>query len=168
MMKSVIVGVAAALMAAGAACSKTPDHAPAPQADGQAAGGGGMMRADTNGDGKISLDEWVKSRHAQFERIDANHDGKITADEIEAAQKAQEARMAERGGGQGGGRGGNMAERLKRADANGDGVITAEEYDGVMAMQFKRLDANGDGFITQDELAAMRERMGGGGGGQAQ
>ena len=59
----------------------------------------GIMAADANHDGPISLDEWLKWRasrpprqgghggdpSAAFHRMDANHDGYLTADEIKAA-----------------------------------------------------------------------------------
>ena len=72
-----------------------------------------MMTADTNHDGRISLDEWLKWRASRpakqgghggdpnkaFERMDANHDGYLSADEIKAAAaKAYERRQAKGGG----------------------------------------------------------------------
>lgn len=41
-----------------------------------------------------------------------------------------------------------------RCDANADGKVTRDEFQGNDAM-FTRLDANGDGAITRDELGAM-------------
>ena len=73
-----------------------------------------LMKADTDRDGKISLDEW-KARPAsesakrdpaqEFTRLDKNGDGFLDASEIAA--------LAER--------------RFHRLDANGDGFLTEEE-----------------------------------------
>ena len=43
---------------------------------------GGMLRADTDGDGKVSKAESLARAEARFERADANKDGFITADEM--------------------------------------------------------------------------------------
>ena len=53
--------------------------------------------------------------------------------------------------GPGGGRG--------NLDLNGDGVITAEEFEAQGQRRFKRLDANQDGAIDQAELSQRGEGM---------
>jgi len=45
------------------------------------------------------------------------------------------------------------AERLMRADANHDGVVTRAEAIAEAERRFARLDVNGDGYITQNEIA---------------
>lgn len=72
------------------------------------------------------------------------------------------------------GRGGNrLAEFLKRADANGDGKISKEEFStlqprggsegrapaGSVDERFARLDGNSDGLVDQTEIAAAAEKM---------
>ena len=44
-------------------------------------------------------------------------------------------------------------------DANGDGVISAQEFDDAAKARFQRMDANQDGVIDADELAAIQKRM---------
>jgi len=70
-----------------------------------------IMRADTNGDGRVSLSEWMAWRSAargpefarrQFEHLDVNHDGYLTP----AGLRQHEGRLyshlvARRGGGEG-------------------------------------------------------------------
>ena len=60
-------------------------------------------------------------------------------------------------------------------DADGDGVVTASEFEAVAKQRFDRMDANHDGVIDAGEIAAIRARMeerrgdrpdGGGGGGR--
>ena len=48
-------------------------------------------QADPGKTGKISLDAWVKSRMAAFDRADTNHDGKLDAAELAAVQSTLDA-----------------------------------------------------------------------------
>lgn len=44
-------------------------------------------------------------------------------------------------------------------DANGDGVISAQEFEDAAKARFQRMDANQDGVIDATELAAIQKRM---------
>ncbi len=44
-------------------------------------------------------------------------------------------------------------------DANGDGAISAEEFENAAKARFQRMDANQDGVIDAAELAAIEKRM---------
>ncbi|HEX7402899.1 MAG TPA: EF-hand domain-containing protein [Usitatibacter sp.] len=57
---------------------------------------------------------------------------------------------------------GAMAERLKQADTNGDGMISREEAKALprIAAHFDEIDANHDGQITADELRAFHQMHG--------
>jgi len=50
-------------------------------------GGHLFEMADSNHDGRVSLQEAEAAALAHFDRADANHDGKITPDEREQAHK---------------------------------------------------------------------------------
>jgi hypothetical protein len=52
-----------------------------------------------------------------------------------------------------------MQERLKEADANGDGKIQRDEVPDRMTFMFDRLDTNDDEVISEAEMKAMIERM---------
>lgn len=76
--------------------------------------------------------------------------------------------------GQGGPPGGGdaasrIAEFMKRADSDGDGKISKEEFIAMSRKEtddrFGRADGNGDGFIDQTEFASITQRMREGGGG---
>ena len=44
------------------------------------------------------------------------------------------------------------AQAFDNHDADGDGVLTRNEYDGATSQAFKQFDKNGDGQITPDEV----------------
>tara|TARA_Y100000815_G_C13046157_1_gene388768 strand:+ start:98 stop:328 length:231 start_codon:yes stop_codon:yes gene_type:complete len=59
-------------------------------------GGGMMAKADTNGDGRLTLQEFQAHALARFDRADADSDGTVTQAERKAAREAMRAQMAER------------------------------------------------------------------------
>ncbi|MGF7147984.1 hypothetical protein FHS96_001593 [Sphingomonas zeicaulis] len=81
-------------------------------ADFQVAGRQRLLRADADGDGRISKEEWAAGRKnakrdpsRMFTRLDANGDGQLEASELDAL----------------------LARRFQRIDADGDGSITPDE-----------------------------------------
>lgn len=55
-----------------------------------------------------------------------------------------------------------LQERLKAADANGDGLIDKAEAEARLprvAKNFDTLDANGDGRLSPDEMRAMAAQL---------
>jgi Ca2+-binding EF-hand superfamily protein len=55
-----------------------------------------------------------------------------------------------------------LQERLKAADANGDGLIDKAEAEARLprvAKNFDALDANGDGRLSPDEMRAMAAQL---------
>ena len=59
-------------------------------------GGGMMAKAATNGDGRLTLQEFQAHALARFDRADADSDGTVTQAERKAAREARRAQMAER------------------------------------------------------------------------
>lgn len=41
-----------------------------------------MVLMDTNKDGKVSKQEWMKFMEAEFDRLDKDHDGSLDADDL--------------------------------------------------------------------------------------
>lgn len=128
--------------------------------------GMGMGKADTNGDGKVSLAEFKAARIGMMMRADTNRDGKLSQAELEAA-RAQRAsiRGGEGGGPPGGGQGGGRMFQLM--DANHDGFLDKAEIGKMMERRFQKMDVDGDGFLSASELAAARPPRGMGGPGGA-
>ena len=106
--------------------------------------------APTGGAGRsIDLATFRRMTMMRFDRMDTNHNGVLDATEIAAMQDLMRARMAGRGGAEGPGMGhghGGM-----RADANGDGRISREEFLAQAGARFDRMDTNHNGFIDADE-----------------
>lgn len=66
--------------------------------------------------------------------------------------------------------GGRLAEFLKRADKDGDGKISKDEFKAMSQRdeneeRFARADANSDGYLDSEEMARIGERMRRGAGG---
>ena len=92
------------------------------------------QRMDTNGDGKISRDEW-KGPADMFDKLDTNHDGYISRDEMRAGRRFD----------------------ISQMDTNHDGKISKDEWKGP-AQRFDSLDTNHDGFLTQDEMKNRQKK----------
>lgn len=105
MKKTLLVGGLAALTlaAAGAAfAQQTPARS---------------MRADTDGDSRLSQAEFVRQRVQRLIAMDSNGDGSVTADERRAAMQARMAARAD--------------ARFDRMDADDDGAVSRAEFNAA-------------------------------------
>jgi RNA polymerase sigma-70 factor (ECF subfamily) len=93
---------------------------------------------DTNGDGQVQIAEIEASAAKQAAEIDANADGNITTIEMKAWHEAQRAKRAE--------------ARLLRLDTNQDGKVSVDEFAAARVERASKRDANGDGVIAADEM----------------
>ena len=84
--------------------------------------------------------------------MDLNSDGNLTREEVtEYKAKLKAEREV------------NKKDRFDRADANGDGQVSAEEFAASTDKMTKRMDSNGDGNIDRREMfKAMRNHGGDG------
>jgi Ca2+-binding EF-hand superfamily protein len=109
----------------------------------------------------VNAQTMEEMREKMFTRLDADSDGQISLTEIETATKEASGT---------GDRFTRMLENLTAADADGDGVITREEFDQMAPPPppsrpsseelFNSLDTDGDGQISLTELQAKAEEMG--------
>lgn len=113
--------------------------------------------ADPYGDATVTRTDELTAVGARFDAQDSNHDGSLSADELAAGAPA----------GGPGGRGGRGPG--SRADEDGDGKVSKDEYVTAQLRRFDSQDADKDGKLTKAERDAARERRGrggpGGGGG---
>lgn len=107
---------------------------------------------DTNKDGKISAAEHAAGAKAMFEKMDSDKDGKVTVAEMTAAHKAVTGRAATKSDM-------SAADKIKAVDANGDGILTAEEHAAASAAMFAKMDTDKDGFLSKSEMAAGHASM---------
>lgn len=108
--------------------------------------GPALEQADADHDGKITKQEYIDARAAQFARMDRNGDGFI--DDADAHEGANE-------------RGQRAAAALRgRIDSNGDGKVSKEEFVNAPTLLFDKFDANKDGVLDAKELEAARAAAG--------
>lgn len=105
MHKALLVGGLAALTLAAAGAAHA-QQAPARS-----------MRADTDGDSRLSQAEFVNQRLQRLTAMDTDRDGSVTADERRAAMQARIAARAD--------------ARFDRLDANDDGVVSRAEFEAA-------------------------------------
>ncbi|ADV28715.1 hypothetical protein Psesu_2891 [Pseudoxanthomonas suwonensis 11-1] len=77
-----------------------------------------LARMDTDGDGRVSQDEYVAWMGYAFERMDRNGDGVLSPEE-QPGGKGKPISLEEHRR--------RLAERFVRQDANGDGYLDARE-----------------------------------------
>lgn len=106
--------------------------------------------ADGNGDGKVTQAELDAYRQVWFDSIDADESGTLDAAELAEHRKMMREEQLKQ----------TAAAMIARRDANGDGVLSADEFGpNARVGLVGRLDADGDGAISRDELAAAQQNF---------
>ena len=110
-----------------------------------------MQGIDSDGDGRVSGAEFMAWHDGVFAAMDADGSGTVTKEEFMAVRMGP-------GAGQG-----PMAEEMQaaeaaafdRADSDGDGTISADQFTDLAAAEFTAADADGDGALTAGEFGGM-------------
>jgi hypothetical protein len=109
------------------------------------AGGEGMFeRADANGDGSVTKEEFIAARGQQFKKFDRNSDGYIDSNDV---PKRVAERRKQNGGEMHGG----------QFDADGDGKVSKDEFINGPTLVFDRADADKNSVLDAKELAAAKQ-----------
>ncbi len=101
-----------------------------------------MQAFDANGDGAVTQAEIDQFRQGQITQFDANRDGTLSVDEYQALWLDQ---MRER-----------MVDAFQAHDNDGNGQVTAKEFNQRFAGMVERMDRNGDGQLSQDDRRGNR------------
>lgn len=103
-----------------------------------------IKKLDTNGDGSVTLEEFLKPREERFAKLDTEGKGSLSAEQLVARQQAELDYKIRR--------------ILKRYDAEAEGRITREKFEKPARERFAERDFNGDGVISDDELPPRGKR----------
>ena len=113
---------------------------------------GGMQRADTNGDGKISRAEYQAQVDSRFARLDANGNGSLDSDEMPMRGMGRRSMAPD----------GPPPGANNTQPAAPTGPVSRDQFRSLFMSRFDRIDTNHDGSIDPDEMAAARPFRGGG------
>ena len=106
--------------------------------------GDALEHADANKDGRITRQEYIDARAAQFARMDRNGDGVV--DETDSRERADQSAVGKR-----------VAAAMRgRIDTNSDGKISKDEFVNAPTMLFDKFDADKNGELDAKELEAAR------------
>jgi len=94
---------------------------------------------DSDGDAKISLDEFMQPEKNRFAKMDGNDDGELTLKEMKSFQINKLEQRIEK--------------QFAHLDSNGDQRVTEEE---IRQDRFSRMDKDGDGYLAPRELFKHR------------
>lgn len=118
-----------------------------------------FQRLDENGDGKLAKDELPPHFAERLMRADADGDGAVSKSELEEARKKFAGQRGGPGGRGPGDRGGrNPGQMFDRMDRNSDGKLTKDEMPEQIAERLMRADTDGDGAVSKEELEKVRGR----------
>lgn len=113
---------------------------------------------DSNGDGKVSLDEAKASGDRQFVSFDKSKDGKVSLEEFlshmtligpkgkkPSEDQIKQARKM-------------MTNRFAELDSDKNKTLSKAELEADSVARHKAMDADQDGFVSQDEVRAFRKK----------
>ncbi len=102
--------------------------------------GGGlamMEQFDANKDGNLTQAEIDQARKDKLAKFDTNKDGKLNLKEFEALWLETMRQQ--------------MVRSFQRLDADGDAIVTSDEYSKPFQHMVDRRDRNGDGQLNKDD-----------------
>ena len=111
-----------------------------------------LPEMDTDNDKVLTQAEVTAECATTLQGYDQNGDGKVSASERDTPGAGRSAM------------GGFVKQHWSEVDADGDGVVSAEEIRATAQSMFRKADRDGDGRLTEAELNARQPQPGGRGG----
>lgn len=112
-----------------------------------------MAKMDSNGDGKVSLQEMQSKKLAKTMRLDTNGDGRLTKAEYSARMMQRyETKGMDQARAQA-----KIDKLFAKEDLNHDGVLSADEIKQATARRFAKIDAQGSGYIPATNTHRPRD-----------
>ena len=96
-----------------------------------------FQKLDQNNDGKVTLEEFMRWREAQFNRLDTNNDGSLSRSEVSAGKN----KFARK-----------VMDNFDLIDTNQDQKLSREEFREASRRTFLKFDTNRDRSLNKDEL----------------
>ena len=109
--------------------------------------GGTIEQADANQDGKVTRQEYIDARAAQFARMDRNGDGVV--DETDSRERADQSFLGKRA----------TAAMRGRIDTNSDGKISKDEFVNSPTVLFDRFDADKNNELDAKQLEWLDQTL---------
>lgn len=107
---------------------------------------------DANSDGSITQEEMDAAKATQFSEMDTNGDGLLSAEELQVSEALRAATRAET----------MIKVMIARMDQDNDGMLSDTELTARgQGNMFARFDADGDGAITAKEFEEAKAQRGG-------
>ena len=103
-----------------------------------------LLRFGVENDGSLERSKVVAVLKKEFEAADTNHDGVLNFSELNAVNELRQKRD------------GVYASLL--VDWNHDGVVDFKEFSTMDLSVFEQFDANGDGIVTAQEFTGQKKK----------
>jgi len=109
-----------------------------------------MHKIDANGDGMISKDEWLAFQEKVFSMLDKNKKGNVDAKHFISASGGDVASFATGGYA----RGLRTKEMMHKIDADGDGMVSHDEFIAYQTKVFDMMDTSTahKGMLGKEEI----------------
>ena len=122
-----------------------------------------IKKGDTDGDGYLSKTEFETMMDQMFTDADTNGDGQLTMAEVKA-EKTKEMQTIDSELGKSTSLSANETEKvgmmtadvMKKADTNGDNMISRAEHAAYADKMFADADSNNDGKLSMDEIQSAK------------